>query len=337
MTVKTHTAIQGVCAWPNLTVSRTDRSPDGTIVAAIFNQPCHGMWEGDLDCWASEDDGHTWQFRGRPAAHAPGTNRMNCAAGLAANGDMIVLCSGWTNRGPVGQPTGHGAPAKCLRPWICRSADGARTWKVDDSFPDNDGAWPFIPFGDILPGADGSLCASAYARKDNEKSYSAYFMRSRDDGHSWGETVELDPLGNETAILPLGEGKWLAASRQEAGRHIELLSSDDDGQSWVRQMPLTLPGQVTGHLARLRDGRILLSYGNRCLNNWGVDGRFSEDDGGTWGAPIRIADTPTGDCGYPSSVQLADGRVLTAFYTQLSGQFHYEMRVSLWDPNDPAG
>ena len=31
------TAIQGVCAWPNLQILA-----DGTILAMIFNQPCHG-------------------------------------------------------------------------------------------------------------------------------------------------------------------------------------------------------------------------------------------------------------------------------------------------------
>ena len=55
-------AIDNVCAWPNLT-----RLPDGAIVANIFNQPCHGKWEGDVECWASEDGGRFWSLRGTPA------------------------------------------------------------------------------------------------------------------------------------------------------------------------------------------------------------------------------------------------------------------------------
>ena len=74
---------------------------NSTILALIFNQPGHGLWEGDLDCWASEDGGATWRFRGRAAQHGPGTNRMNCTAGIAANGDIVVLCSGWTDRRPL--------------------------------------------------------------------------------------------------------------------------------------------------------------------------------------------------------------------------------------------
>ena len=86
--VTSRTAIQGVCAWPNL-----QRVSDGSLVALIFNQPCHGLWEGDLDCWASEDEGKTWHFRGRPAEHEPTTNRMNRSAGIANNGDIVVLWS----------------------------------------------------------------------------------------------------------------------------------------------------------------------------------------------------------------------------------------------------
>ena len=59
---ETHVAIQGVCAWPNL-----QKLPDGTIIATIFNQPCHGLWSGDVECWASTDEGRTWQLRGVPA------------------------------------------------------------------------------------------------------------------------------------------------------------------------------------------------------------------------------------------------------------------------------
>ena len=37
-------SIPSVCAWPKL-----ERLADGMLVAVIFNQPCHGLWEGDLE------------------------------------------------------------------------------------------------------------------------------------------------------------------------------------------------------------------------------------------------------------------------------------------------
>ena len=330
--VTNHTAIQKVCAWPNL-----KRLPDGTLVVFIFNQPCHGLWEGDLDCWASEDNGKTWRFRSRTAQHEPTTNRMNCAAGFAKNGDLVVLCSGWSNRAQAG--TLSGPKSRVLRPWVCRSSDGGRTWSVGMKFPeapataagrDND----LIPFGDIQTAADGSLCTGAYLSKGDMRE--GYLVRSRDDGRSWTELAPLNPVGNETAIHHMGGGRWLAASREFREKrdvHLELFSSTDDARTWQRKMPLSLPMQVTGHVTTLADGRILLSYGNRCWNNFGVDVRLSGDKGQTWSPPIRIADCPRPDCGYPSSVQLEDGRIVTAYYTQVSADFHYEMRVATWNPN----
>ena len=76
-------AVDNVCAWPNLTLL-----DDGTIVATVFNQPCHGTVAGDVECWATKDQGATWRKVGTPAPHEPHTNRMNVAAGLANNGDL---------------------------------------------------------------------------------------------------------------------------------------------------------------------------------------------------------------------------------------------------------
>ncbi len=327
------TAIQGVCAWPNLQLL-----PDGTIVGLIFNQPCHGLWEGDLECWASEDGGVTWRRRGTAAAHQAGTNRMNCAAGLAANGDLVALCGGWPDRGRPGEPSpALGVP---LRPWVCRSADGGKTWSAGQGFPappaDGIGRGnELIPFGNLRRGRDGSLRAAAYLRRGDRRS--CYLLRSRDDGRTWAEASALHPGGNETDILHLGEGRWLAACREFRERrdvHLELFSSEDDGRSWSREMPLSLPRQVTGHLTRLRDGRVLLSYGNRCWSNFGVEIRLSDDEGATWSPPMRLADCPRGDCGYPSTIQREDGIAVTAYYTQVSDDYHYEMRVVRWDPSE---
>jgi predicted neuraminidase len=48
-------AVKDCTAWPNL-----DELADGAVVATIFNQPCHGLWEGDVDCWATTDGGKSW-------------------------------------------------------------------------------------------------------------------------------------------------------------------------------------------------------------------------------------------------------------------------------------
>lgn len=319
----THTAIQGVCAWPNLQLL-----PNDTVLAFLFNQPCHGRWEGDLDCWASEDGGWTWRFRGRPAPHEPGTNRMNAAAGHTADGALLVACSGHSDRGPVGEARWfeHSHP---LTAWISRSADDGRTWERIADLPESGLDYPYIPFGDVLPGADGALRLSTYTGD------ATWVLRSTDGGVTWGDPVLVRPAGGtETALLHLGAGRWLAACRVQPSGYLELLTSADDAHSWTAAGFLTLPGMHPAHLLRLADGRILLTYGNRCSGHLGIDIRLSADEGATWTAPARLAESPHGDSGYPATVQLSDGRLVTAYYTALPGEFQYEMRVTRWEAKD---
>lgn len=332
MPIALHDGPRQMCAWPNLTLL-----PNGDIAALIFNQPCHGMWEGDIDCWASRDGGVSWEKRATATAHAPGTNRMNVGAGLDPDGHLLLLASGWTARKGVGQSTPH-AEGQTLRAEVRRSRDGGRTWEMIGLLPEAQAPdWSYIPFGDVARAADGDLLATCYTRQGRigtNHDYRTLVCRSADKGATWSAPTLLNPQGNETDLLHLGDGRWLACSREESNRQLWLLRSDDDGRSWVRDQPLSLPGQVTGHLARLADGRILCSYGNRCRNMTGVDVRFSADAGQTWGAPIRLVDTPMGDCGYPSTVQRADGRLVTALYAQQPGEYQYRMPVAIWDADD---
>jgi hypothetical protein len=316
-------AVDNVCAWPNLTVLG-----DGTIIATIFNQPCHGLCEGDVECWASEDGGRTWALRGTPTNHDPGTNRMNVAAGLAANGDLLVIVSGWSHRPPKGQAAGHGPPSRILAPWVCRSADGGRSWSVDKEAlsQQTPAGSPGVPFGDILPGKDGSLRVALYGNGPG----TSFVYRSPDDGKTWGEPVVLSTqaVAHEPALLHLGAGNWLAAIRHNG---LDLYGSADDAKSWSHRALLTGAQQHPGHLFRLKDSRLLLTYGNR-NDPKGVDVRLSVDEGQTWSEPLRVADFQ-GDGGYPSSVQLPDGQVLTAFYASRTADHpRYHMAVVLWEP-----
>ena len=132
----------------------------------------------------------------------------------------------------------------------------------------------------------------------------------------------------EPALFHLGGGKWLAAARY---RGLDLYTSDDDAKTWTHRQKLTGQNQEPGHFARLKDGRLLLSYGNR-LKPKGIDVRFSDDEGADWSEPLRVADFQK-DGGYPSSLQLPDGRVLTVYYaSQVEGHDRYHMGVVVWDP-----
>ena len=332
--------IDNVCAFPNLTLLG-----DGTIIATIFNQPSHGLMEGDVECWASTDGGRTWQYRGTPARHERGTNRMNVAAGLAGNGDLIVFAAGW----------GY-APdfrSKSLPILVCRSSDGGYTWKVTESaIAVPEGFASVGPYGNIVICPDNKLavplcCVKTKSYPDKTKvlfdqtyivgSDTAYILFSKDDGHTWGpESVVLAPACNETSIMRPNGGRWLAASRTADNEaRLRYFISEDDAKTWVEKAPLTNARQHPPHFLHLADGRIVLTYGDRNGLPRGIRIRVSSDKGQTWEPEQELVSLKspdnTYDCGYPSVVQLSDGTIVTAYYAdKIDSHQRYHMGVVRW-------
>lgn len=319
--ISRYVAVDNVCAWPNLTLLG-----DGSIAAVIHNQPSHSSLPGDIDCWVSKD-GVFWEKRGNPSPNEPETVRMNVAAGRARNGDLVVLCSGWERK--AGKSGG-----KIIPVWVSRSGDGGRTWTRIKEFPAPESGWThFVPFGPILPGEDGKLHTTCYARgiKDPAARHVWHFT-SQDDGRTWQRGALIGPNHNETSIFHLSGRKWLAAARTNPLYRMELFRSDDDGATWQGAEPVTETRELNAHLLRLQDGRILLSYGKRLEGQSGVLAKFSSDEGKTWSASTRIMNSIAQDCGYPSSVQRADGRIVTAYYSQsVENHERYHMGVAIWD------
>ena len=326
-------AIDDVCAWPNLT-----RLPDGTIVANIFNQPTHLQWEGEVECWASEDDGLNWVLRGVLAPHEPATARANVAAGLARDGSLIVLISGWNNRNPAGHPSGFDE-AQVLPILVCRSGDGGRSWRQEADALAMPGGSPeeIVPFGDIVQLADGHLGVCIYCGDPLRKTQNSYFYASADDGETWQVRGTIcQGNGDETTPVVLSAGRLLTVSRTVDDEHLQLFGSSDHGATWEDRGAVTLGQQHPGHLLLLKDGRVLLSYGIRNKGLRGVGVRISEDQGATWSPPRIIVaynsdKYPQPDSGYPSTVELDDGGLVTAYYCSgIPSHDRYHMGVVRW-------
>jgi Neuraminidase (sialidase) len=317
-------AVDLVCAWPNLTPL-----DDVTILVVIHNKPSHLREPSDVDCYASEDGGHTWSKRGTPG---PRDNefaaRGNVAAGVAPNGDIVVVCSGWDD------PTAESNRGNVLPVMVSHSGDDGYTWKQRmDAFP---GEWPeaairnnspqghLIPFGDILPGADGKLRVGMYS----ENPGGTQIYSSADNGITWDDPVPYsdDAVIHEPSLLYLGKGRWLSAVRFDG---LDLYVSEDDARTWVNQQTVSKPKAFPGHLLRLKSGKILLTYGNR-NDPKGIDMRLSADEGKTWSKPRRLVGF-TDDGGYPSSVQLKNGEIVTCYYAKET-DYHpdYHMGTVIW-------
>lgn len=325
-----YVAIDNVCAWPNLTLL-----PTGEVIAHVFNQPCHGKWVGDVECWCSGDEGRTWQRRGVPAPHEPGTNRMNVAAGVAGNGDLIVLASGWSNRPEKGAPQIGFDQAHILPCWVCRSVDSGQSWTRSERIALPHGADTVIPFGKIISLSADVLGVSVYCHHTTggKRLNESWLLRSRDDGLSWGEPVLIGPAHNETDLLHLDSGLALAAARSQADGRLDLFVSEDEGGTWSFATALTGACEHPAHLLRLSNGDVLLTYGIRHRGFFGLGARYGENSGRDWSTPtVLVSFDDAFDGGYPSSVELKDGSILTAYYaSSVAAHTRYHMGVVRWN------
>ncbi|GIW04400.1 MAG: hypothetical protein KatS3mg059_1020 [Thermomicrobiales bacterium] len=145
-----------------------------------------------------------------------------------------------------------------------------------------------------------------------------YVLRSDDGGETWevGATVAHAPgrQFSEPAILFL-RSRLLVMMREVTTGYLYESASEDGGQTWSPPRQTAIWG-CPPHLLDLRDGRILCTYGYR-RPPFGVRACLSYDEGVTWDIAnelVIIADQPDWDCGYPASILLEPGQVMTVFY-----------------------
>jgi len=302
-----YVAVDNKGLWPNVTLL-----PSGEIVAAAYNKPSHGFGCGNVDMWVSNDEVKIWEYRSTVSDHSehPEHVRMNKGVGLNMHGEIVALVSGWS----------EGRQLPLLDVQICISKDQGRTWERSHWKPEAS----LVPFGSIVQQPDGTLTASLYGKESPDGDPNVYTYRSEDHGRTWGDHAFVIANCGETTLLRCRNGSWLAGSNRKSNRYenlsyggtqVILSKSDDEGQSWQEVGPITLPGQKPGDLLELNDGRIVLTYGSRIIGLSGVCARISEDQGSTWSVarPLVTAPGPM-DCGYPSSVELRDGTIVTAYY-----------------------
>jgi len=216
-----------------------------------------------------------------------------------------------------------------LDTWMLRSTDGGMTWSAPYRVPVNS------PHGPTTL-ADGRLL---YAGKQLwQAGQKVGVCESSDDGKTWRwlSDIPARPGDSTTQYHELhaveADGRIVVHIRNEnpqsRGETLQT-ESKDGGRTWTTPHTIGVWG-LPSHLLRLRDGRLLMSYGYRRAP-FGNQARISSDRGATWSDPIVISDDGAGgDLGYPSTVELEGREFLTVWYESLKGSAHAVLRQARW-------
>jgi hypothetical protein len=213
--------------------------------------------------------------------------------------------------------------------WILRSADGGRSFGAIARCPVNS------PHGPIEL-ADGRLLYAGKRLWDDE---AVGIAVSEDDGAAWRWQSALparagdDPKHyHELHAVETREGRIIIQIRNHnPANDRETLQSEstDGGKTWSVPRAIGVWG-LPSHLLRLRDGRLLMSYSHR-RPPFGCQARLSADGARTWSEPMLISgDGIGGDLGYPSTVELDDGALVTAWYEVRAESPKAALRLARW-------
>jgi hypothetical protein len=298
------------------------RMQNGEIGAVVRGGAMHLGRGGRLDFLKSADNGLTWS---KPVVVLDtGLDDRNPAFGQAKDGTLVVAAfrfDKYTANGEYDSSSTN--PSDVL---LVYSDDSGATWSAPKRFPMGDFTW-LSPYGKILTLDDGTMVLHCYGNVmplpgdtdvvEDEKRNASYLFWSKDDGKSWSDPTRIALDYNETSILPLGTTHWIAALRSHfEGQFTAVCHSHDGGKTWTEPQRVTRAAEHPPDLVQLTDGRILMAFGER-NKPYGVHALISSDGGETWDREheLVLMDHATStDCGYPSSVVVPDGRVLTVYY-----------------------
>jgi len=219
--------------------------------------------------------------------------------------------------------------------WMLRSTDRGVTWSVPYRSLVNS------PHGPIQL-SDGRLL---YAGKtlwgvpDEGEEGRVGVCESNDDGVTWKWLADVPVRPDDSRdqyhelhAVEATDGQIVLQIRNHnkanSGETLQC-ESTDGGKTWSVPHPIGVWG-LPSHLLRLKNGHLLMTYGHR-RPPFGNQARVSTDHGRTWSEPMTVSGDGAGhDLGYPSTVELDDGTLLTVWYEAMKGSPRSVLRQATW-------
>jgi len=169
-----------------------------------------------------------------------------------------------------------------------------------------------------------------------------YTFESKDGGYTWEKLgyVEL-PEGFEASeihephAIELPDGTILGGLRVSSpklpGRNgVFTTFSYDGGKTFTKPQLLDICG-TPPHFLLHSSGAIVLTYGRR-IAPCEERAVISWDGGKTWSEEITVSqEAPDWDLGYPSSIELSDGSIMTVYYQKYPGDSYNSILYTKWE------
>ncbi len=328
--------------WPTLAAGR-----DGELLVAYSGgRESHVCPFGRVELMRSHDGGHTWSWpevllnspiddRDAGVLETPSGSLLVTTFTSLAYETALERASGWAPEKlarwqAVNLRSTPEQRQRLLDTWMLRSTDGGMTWSAPFRVPLNS------PHGPAAL-SDGRLL---YAGKQLwQPGQKVGVCESVDDGKTWRWLSDIPARPGDSVMeyhelhaVEAANGRIIVHirnhNRVNAGETLQCESADG-GRNWSTPHAIGVWG-LPSHLLRLRDGRLLMSYGYRRAP-FGNQARISSDHGRTWSEPIILSDDGAGpDLGYPATVELAQGQFLTVWYESLRDSPHAVLRQARW-------
>ncbi|HOJ39394.1 MAG TPA: sialidase family protein, partial [bacterium] len=341
----------GYFGWP--TVARLD---DGRLVVASSGlRRWHVCPFGKTVVNFSEDDGRNWS----PPLVINNSPLDDRDAGVVNLGSEKIMVTWFTSntwkylkgcREKLGEPEiaswSEALKGQCqanlaawLDCWSLISEDGGKSWVGPFATPCNS------PHGPIRL-SSGALLYLGKKRIVQEPARPIICARSQ-DYRNW-ELLGQVPVAEGTElrnyyepdIVELPSGRLVGLirveqlKREEPDRGLINFSlfqteSEDGGQTWSVARPTGVYGSPP-HLLLHSSGVLVCVYGYR-RPPYGQRAMFSLDEGQTWDADWIIRDDgPDHDLGYPSSVEMPEGSIITVYYQKLAAEEKCSLLYTRW-------
>ena len=120
--------------------------------------------------------------------------------------------------------------------------------------------------------------------------------------------LAFDNEGNVCCNIHMADDVW---EDMGVGKDV-WFTSKDGGKTWGEVTPTGISGSPP-HLMLHSSGALILTYGRREAP-FGERIMISRDGGKTWGEEHILTEAYCNDLGYPATVELEDGSLVTVYY-----------------------